>query len=407
MFFWVFTALMIALALFFLLPPLLSKPQDIEDDRRDQNIDIARQQLAELENDYKQGGLEEETYLAAKSELEESLYNDLKDAEDTAKKASQQKPSKLPLIAVALFIPVLAIAMYLQLGNQAAISESSVVINPQNPDKPAMSMAKAVEILEGKLKEQPDNMEGWVMLGRSYMVLNRPADAVSAFEKAVAIDDTEPSVLLQLADALGTSNGGKLTGRPAQLIDQALQKDPANLMGLWLAGMAAKQGGDNSKAIDYWNKVLARLDPKSEEHAEVQELIAQAGGKVTASKEPSTPAKDTTGAAISVQVDLAEALKSKAQPGQTVFIYAKAVSGPPMPLAAVRLTVADLPADIVLDDSQAMMPQMKISGFEQVTVGARISTSGTPTKSSGDLFTEVSPVKLGQNITLNIDQVVP
>lgn len=409
MFFWIFTVLMLVLALFFLLPPLLSKPKDIEDDRREQNISIAKQQLAELENDYQNGELEEETYKAAKSELEEALYSDLKNADGRlVKTAGDNVPSRLPVLLVALFIPAVAIPMYLKVGNPSAIAESSVTVN-QHGESTAASMEKAVEMLAAKLKEQPDNLDGWVMLGRSHMVLNRPADAVKAYEKALSLNADEPVILLQLADALGSSNGGQLTGRPAELINKALQKDPQNVMGLWLAGMASRQQGDNAGAIEYWSKVLGKLNPQSEEYSEVQGLIVEAGGPGPAADAHAAENKPAASgaAAITVTVNLADELKNRAQPNQTVFIYAKAVSGPPMPLAAVRMTVADLPAEVTLDDSKAMMPQMKLSGFTEVTVGARISLSGTPTRSSGDLYTEASPVALGEAINLKIDQLAP
>ena len=414
--FWIYAALLLLATLAFLLPPLFRKPTDILDDRRDQNISITKHQLAELEDDYKAGGLEEETYLQAKAELEDALYSDLEGQESQQSSLTANKrmtASKIPLICVALFIPVLATGMYLKIGNPQGLTESSVDLSKPVAKKPAMSFDKMLVKLETRLKAEPDYLKGWQMLGRSYMVVNRPADAVKAYEKAIALQPNDATTLLQLADALGTSTEGDLKGRPEQLILQALKHEPESVMGLWLAGMAAKQRGADEEAVSYWNKVLPKLDAK--DRKEVEQLIAEAGGeasKATASvatnavPTASTQNQETgTAAQITVKIDISDALKAKTNPDQILFIYAKALSGPSMPLAAIRKQVKDLPVELVLNDSMAMMPQLKISAFKEVKVGARISVSGTPTKSSGDLFTEQSPVKLGDTVSLTIDQI--
>ena len=283
-----------------------------------------------------------------------------------------------------------------------------------------------VGTLEEKLKKEPNNLKGWVMLGRTYMVLNRHADAAKAYESANKLEAGNPDILLPMADALATANQGVLTGRPEELVKQALQKDPENMMGLWLAGMAAEQRSANAEAIAHWKKLDAMMDPASADSKEIRALIVRAGGTVESA--PAAPASKAPAAvtqapsiepqqavadtkqiatqAITVKVSLSEALRAKVSPDNTVFIYAKAVTGPPMPLAAVRKQVKDLPLEIKLDDSMAMMPQMKLSGFEEVKVGARVSLSGTPQAQTGDLFAEQSPVKAGDSIQLEINQVV-
>ncbi len=414
MIFWIYTALLLLATLAFLLPPLFRKPTDIMDDRRDQNISITKHQLAELEDDYKAGGLEEETYLQAKAELEDTLYSDLEGQQSNVTANKRTTASKIPLIFVALFIPVLATGMYYKIGNPQGLIESSVDLSQSVANKPAMNFDKMLVKLENRLKAEPDYHKGWVMLGRSYMIVNRPADALQAYEKAIALQPNDPATLLQMADAIGTNKGGDLKGKPEKLILQALKLDPENVMGLWLAGMSAQQRGASEEAIGYWNKVLPQLAAGSKEKYEVEQLIAEAGGVATTNTsteqkvEPAASAQNKkTGSAaqIIVKIDLAEALKAKTNPEQILFIYAKALSGPPMPLAAIRKQVKDLPIELVLNDSMAMMPQLKISGFKEVKVGARISLSGTPTKSAGDLFTEQSPVKLGETVSLTIDQV--
>ncbi len=258
-------------------------------------------------------------------------------------------------------------------------------------------------------------------------------------------------------------------------------------MGLWLAGMAAKQRGVNADAAKYWETLEPLLDPASGDRKEVRALITEVGGKladipaakspspasvvarsatnagsnVAAASAPSAPAKPVIGSApvapmapspnaaapiavakpipevtpstsapvaaakttpgaapvpattdkavtkgVTVMISLSDELKAKAKPEDTVFIYAKAMAGPPMPLAAQRKQVKDLPLTIVLDDSTAMMPQMKLSNFAEVKVGARVSFTGQPTAQPGDLFTEKASVKAGETIKLVIDSVV-
>ncbi len=423
--FWILSFLLLVVALAFLLPPLLRKPTDIIDDRREQNISITQSQLAELEEEFKQGGLEEETYLQAKDELEEALYDDLDEAEDGNFHADAQKHSKLPVLLVALFVPILATGMYLKIGEPRALTESSASQHAQanNADKadsskPKLSMEQMVVRLEGKLKKEPDNLKGWSMLGRSYMLMNRPEDATTAYEKALALSPDDTSLLLQMADALGASNDGNLMGKPETYIHQALKQEPDNLMGLWLAGMSAKQRGAKEEAIGYWKRVLPRLGAGSKERQEVIQLITAEGGSVDAVGDNSADAPSSSTAALSadalgkqsitLKIDLEAGLKAKTNPDLTVFIYAKAVTGPPMPLAAIRKQVKDLPIEVTLDDSMAMMPQLKLSGFKQVTVGARVSIGGTPTKSPGDLYIEKSPVSVGEaeTVSLMINKVV-
>ena len=419
--FWIFSFLLFVIGLAFVLPPLMKKPTDIADDRRYQNISITKSQLAELETEYKEKRLEKETYLQAKDELEEALYQDLDQAEDSSTGAVSQQHSKLAVLFVALFVPILATAMYLKVGRPEALQESSVdrstlsTAKNKSSANAQMSIEKMVGKLEDKLKAEPEDFKGWTMLGRSYMVLNRPADAVKAYKKALAIKPDVANVLLQMADALATSRKGNLAGEPEALILQALEKEPGNMMGLWLAGMSANQRGAKDEAIRYWKQVLPMLQSGSKEKNEVIQLITRAGGDVdepginqasNTDRSSDDAKKVSTSTGIIVTVDLAEELKARANPNDTVFIYAKAVTGPPMPLAAVRKQVKDLPVKLILDDTMAMMPQLKLSGYKQVTVGARVSVNGTPTKSAGDLYSEQSPISLGDSVSLTIDKIL-
>jgi cytochrome c-type biogenesis protein CcmH len=317
------------------------------------------------------------------------------------------------------------------LGQPNALLESSVQAGngalSEKQQTQLASIDKMVGTLEAKLKTDPNNHQGWIMLGRTYMVLKRYPDAVSAYESADKLQPNNPATLLSMADAIAASDQGQLVGKAETLIKQALQVDGNHMMGLWLAGLAAKQRGANKEALTHWQKLEAMLAPDSEDRQKIAALISSVGGTPAvaaapvANVAPPTPAVTNTAAplaapvvtqtavpadAIVVTVRLSEALKAQAKPSDLVFIYAKALSGPPMPLAAVRKQVKDLPLEITLDDSMAMMPQMRLSAFVDVKVGARVSLTGTPQAQVGDLFAEKSPVKKGDRIIIEINQVV-
>jgi cytochrome c-type biogenesis protein CcmH len=284
-----------------------------------------------------------------------------------------------------------------------------------------------VQRLAEKMEQNPDNLEGWLMLGRTYFAVNEPGKALAALEKAYGLAPQNPEVISSYAQAVASNAGGKLAGRPAELIRTALEIDPDNATARWLDGLVSYQEGNFDAAIARWESILASLDPQGKEAAELREFIAEArqrGGSAEPAppteaaaeeasesetvKEPSAEAAEST-AGVVVQVALAEPLWPKADQNATLFVYAKAVSGPPMPLAVKRMKVADLPATVTLDDGMAMMPAMRLSNFPEVTVGARISASGQATPQSGDLEGEVSPVKAGRSepVEVLIDRVRP
>ncbi len=291
-------------------------------------------------------------------------------------------------------------------GSQDLASLEQLIAQLNN-DAPAVADQHIADIesmvsgLEEKLKSNPDNPTGWLMLGRSYLLMKRFPEAVTALEEALKQNSGDPTTMLALADATAMSNGGRMYGRPSELVEAVLVKSPENPKALWLAGMAERERGNNDKAITHWQKLLPLLaeDPASAD--EVKSLILQAGGTIP----EQTAGKEGT-ASVSVSVNLDEKLAASVNPQDTVFIYVKAFQGPPMPLAAARIQVKDLPLTLTLDDSMGMMPQLKMSDHEQLIVGARISQSGQAIAAKGDLFTELGPVKHGDNVELKIDQIV-
>ncbi len=412
-------AAMIAGALLFVLPPLWRRQAAAGPDRDRQNIDIARARLAELEREHARGDISAEELAAEREELEQTLLSDL-EATGTATPAAgePEKGSRWAAVATAVATPVVAVALYLVIGAPQAINPDAAQPAAAATESPHGAMGTLDEMIAGleqKLEQQPDDLNGWFTLARAYMATGRYADAVSTLEQVHAKAGDHPAVLLSYADALAMSKGGRLSGKPAELIQKALALEPENVTGIWLAGMAADEAGEYETAIGYWQRLLPKLtdDPKSA--GEVRSLIARAEEKLgqpvaeaaSAAAKPETPAAGN--ATITVKVSLDPALENAVTPTDTVFVFAQAVQGPPMPLAVARHQVKDLPLEVTLDDSMAMMPAMKLSSFPKVRVGARVSKSGNAIPQTGDLSGEVAPVTVaaGSAVDVVIQKRIP
>jgi cytochrome c-type biogenesis protein CcmH len=413
--FWIFAALMLAAALWLLIPALLGRKMVRDLDRNQQNVAIARERLKELESEFGRGSLTETDYEQARQELEQALLNDVDDAVVSGAPLSSSS-SRASLIWVALGVPLAAILLYLQLGTPDALKPQAQV-QAEAPQGHAggdstATMEQLVASLAAKLQQEPENPEGWFMLGRSYMSMGRYPEAAEAFQRVLEQVGDDPNVMLRYADALAMAQGGKITGKPFELIKKALLLKPDDATGLWLAGLGYEEQGQYELAVQHWRKLEPMMQDDPASLNEVRNLIARAeqklGRPVTAQVVPSEPVA-ASGVALKVSVSLDAALQGKVSPEDTVFIFARAVAGPPMPLAAVRKQVRDLPVTVTLDDSMAMMPQMKLSNFIEVKIGARISKSGTPGAQSGDLQGEVTPVETDRKgvTQVSINQVVP
>ena len=544
--FWLIAAALILIALILILPTLIrSNKAEPAVDRRQQNILIAREKLADLEAEFQRGSLDRQDYEQMKGELEQGLFDDV--SESSSASAGQKKPAWLSAALLTLAVPLATVLIYQQIGDPQAFNPPGVMpagnaeemrelidnlevrlaedptdidgwlllgrtymaeenylkaeetftkLLAQEPDNPDFMLLKAdamamnaggriegepeqliqaalemdpqnftalwlagmaarergdnqtalahwtklqgllpegsedlanlnqlvaqlngetgspapqapdiasmVKQLEDRLEADPQNPTGWLMLGRSYLIMQRFPEAVSALEEAIKQNPDDPVTLLTLADADAMSNGGRMAGRPAELVGKVLAMEPDNPKALWLAGIVARESGDDAKAVEHWQRLLPLIsnDPTSTE--EVKNLISQAGGTVKESEKSNPGIMSSLEATIS----LADQFAGQVQPGDTVFIYVKAFNGPPMPLAAARKQVSDLPLTITLDDSMSMIPEMKMSNHGQLIVGARISKTGQAIAASGDLFAEQGPVKSGDKVELTINQMV-
>jgi cytochrome c-type biogenesis protein CcmH len=327
--------------------------------------------------------------------------------------AAEPARSKPLLFGVAGFVCAVAVAGYAWLGTPRALNSELIAAAPAGNDGPITpeQIEAMINGLTARLKDKPEDVEGWAMLGRSLMVLGRHEQAVPALQKAVALRGDDAVLLTEYADALAVVNGRKLDGEPSRLVEQALKIDPNNLKALMLAGVHAFQRQDAAQALQHWEKIV-QLAPGSELAQQIQSGIdkarAMAGGGVSAAPAASSATTAAaTGTSVSGTVTLAPALAAKARPDDTVFVFARAAEGARMPLAILRKQVKDLPLAFTLDDSMAMSPAAKLSSTPRVVVGARVSASGNAMPQAGDLQGFSAPVAPGAaGLAIQIADVV-
>lgn len=389
-------------------------------DRDQQNIDILRQEFVDLKAQLETGELTQEQYAQAYDELVITLGNDLKKVDSDAPPRLQLSQGKT-LAGLFVLLTALTFGLYYKLGSPQALNASTQQLSMADVHKAAgvnsmPSVESMVEGLRQKLEKNPDNLKGWMMLGRSYMVLKRYDLAVDALTHAYSMNSEDPGVLLFYADALTMQNGGTINDKGFKLIKRALAKAPENPTAMWMAAMAYEAQGDYKTAITYWQKLLPKLQGSPKDYQEAQMRLAHAqarlSGKPMVVLAPPSEPKQTgnhTGASVTAVIKLDAKFQQKVKPTDTVFVFAHAVNGPRQPLAAKRLQVKDLPATVTLDDSMAMSPMNKISDYSQVYIGARISHSGNVMPSSGDLqgrSTNLNTKQPGKNTEVLINQEI-
>jgi len=387
------------------------------------NAAIHRDRLGELERDRSSGTLSAADLAEARDELERQLIDDTAAIEVAAADGFGRRSA----IAIAILLPLIAVGLYALLGSPAAVLPSEVQTQRATAD-----MEQLTAKLAAKLEQNPDNPEGWAMLARSYKSLGRWDDAERAFTRIGPELNKNAELLAELAEMLVQKNNG-FDDRSRQLIQQALRLEPNHMLALFLGGGNAVASGRYAEAAALWQRLLPQLEPGSEDAQMVEANIARALERSGGAK-PGVPRRDVlagtvapqdevhraagsndksaapkaTGKSVSGRVELSAALKAKASPDDVVFIFARAVDGPRMPLAALRARAADLPLDFVLDDSQAVMPTANISSAEQVRVEVRISKTGQATPGKGDLSGKSAAVKPGaKGLRIVIDQVTP
>lgn len=413
--FYLAAAALVVVALALLLRPWLRSNRRITsaDSLPALNAAIHRDRLAELERDRSNGTLSADDLIEARDELQRQLLDDTASVEVV----DADQRSRAGGIAIALLVPALAVLLYGVLGTPSAVLPQAV-----QAKHAAIDMEKAIAKLAAKLEQSPDNPEGWLMLARSYKSMGRWDDAERAYTRLGPELNRNAELLAELAEMLVQKENG-FGERSRVLIKQALNLEPNNMLALFLGGGEAYAGERYGEAASLWERLLPQLEPGSEDAQMVESNLARAreksGGKPgakTAAAKGSAPsagknakaAANASASSVSGRVELAPSLKDKAKPDDIVFIFARAVDGPRMPLAAQRARVADLPMDFMLDDGQALMPEATLSSANQVRIEVRVSKSGKATPGKGDLTGSSAAVKPGaKGLRILIDKIDP
>ena len=381
------------------------------------DITTLRAQLQRLKALHEEGSLDAKAYGTAKAPLERKLLDSVLAAPTNAPAPAPPRPNRNLIALLAVAVVAVAGGGYLWKGSPGAPSASTPgatrsaaatedgVAPPHSESDNEQQFVAAVAQLAQKLKTQPDNAEGWAMLARSYSRLGRHAEAVPAYEKAVALRGDDARLLADYADTLAVQNDRSLTGAPMKLVERALKIDPDSPKALALAGTDAFERKDYAVAVRYWEKLARGMPADSALMPELQSSIAQArqqGGMPKAATPFAAGASTLQGS-----VRLSPAMAKLAAPTDTVFIFARAAEGPRMPLAILRMQVKDLPLKFTLDDSTAMSPATRLSQHPRVVVSARVSKSGQATPAPGDLVGQSAPVaNAGAGVDIEINELV-
>ena len=396
--FWLIGALLAAAVLFVLLRPLVTRRKAQVPSRSDANVSIYKDQLRELDADLAAGALSRDDYAPARLELQARLLEDVPAVEVESAPAGGRRAA----VALGIGVPLLAAAIYFTTGTPRALELHEGVPSAAQVD--AM-----VARLAARLRENPDDADGWKLLGRSYAVMGRYTEAVDAFAKAAQRAPRDAPLLTDFADALAMTQGAggqrNLSGEPERLIERALEINPDNLKALALAGTAAFERHDYQKAAGLWDRMLPLVPADSEDARMIAGNVGEAKKLADIGAPPKSPAKAHPG--VRGTVRLAPELRTQVKPDDVVFVFARAVEGPPMPLAVLRVRAAELPLEFKLDDSMAMAQGLTVSAHPRIVVTARVAKSGVAKAAPGDLQGASPPVANdASGVTVLIDTVV-
>ena len=404
--FFIFGALVMVIApLLLLLHGFLRSHTEAADEqsRRRENIRHAKARLAALQAGEGDAALDEDARREQQDEIKAQLLADTR-AQTEAEAEAQRSPAIVGGIALCAAFLLMAPVLYAFYGTpQALLPAASAPVAEGAAEGHAGSMAEVIAALRQRVEQQPQDGEGMVLLAASLMVMNQPGEAAAYYRRARKVLGDRPQLLIGLAEALMA--GGGTPAETEQVLQEALRIAPDEPYLLWIAGNWAREQGDAEKALSLFQGMeMLIADPESLQV--VQEAIAELEAAVAAGE--TEGAKSTASARIEVAVQLAPELATqvRARADDVVFVFARARTGPPMPLAVQRVRAGELPLRVTLDDTMAMAAGMSLSRFSDYEVVARISKSGNATAASGDLFGSAYAVA-GDTVTVVIQQVVP
>ena len=446
--FWLVAIALVAAAVAALVWPLLrARAPGGETSEDSATTDVYRDQRRQLDAELAAGAITAKEHEAALRELSGRLAQELQSRERASAPPAPARSAYVAALVVAAALPVTALALYAAFGNPDAlrVTAGADARAPMSHEQ----IEAMVERLATRMKEQPNDPAGWRLLARAYSAMGRYDDAAAAFAQAATRGPEDAALLADWADVLAMKNQS-LQGEPSRLVERALTLDPNHPKALALSASAAMDRHDYAAAVAQWKKLKGQFPQDSAEAKEVDAMIAEADAAqrngptaaTAAASSPSGTAASASGAgasasgtdasasgtgatasgsspktsagpmdatsAITGSVSLDPKLRGRASASDTLFIYARAVQGPRMPLAIVRTTAAEWPHTFRLDDSMAMTPTAKLSNANEVVIEARVSKTGNATPSPGDLKGASAAVKPGaRDVLIVINDVVP
>ncbi len=424
--FWVLLLLMLLVAVVILIYPLLRTRYSNAIAYKDSNLGLYDDKLAELEADLGEGRIDHEQYQQARQEIDRELLLDIPtESRETASihYASEVKRQPGLALMISVFLPTVALLVYMKLGMHAstdmqhAQAQARAQTQTQQPGKVG-SLEDMTRSLAQRLQQKGGSQEEWAMLGRAYKHLGQYVMSVQAFEQANKMAPNA-QLMIEQTESMALANNQRFTPEARALVMRALEMEPDNLNVLWFAGVAEFQAGNYRNSIEH----LSRLSDEAKKDPEVarslrlyidkaRDQLLAAGEDIPTTDEimgTSTVSSNVadSGASVQVKVDISPEVRSRFSPGDAVFVYAKAAAGPKMPLAAQRLTLAQLPTTVTLDDSMAMMEGMNMSTFGSVVISARVTTTGSAIAKAGDYIGQLNVENVSNAELVNIQIDTP
>jgi len=462
--FWILTILMLLVAIGLLVYPILKvRKSSTTVAYKESNLNINDEKIKELDLDLEEGRIDQLFYKAAREELDRELLIDIPaESKETAALHYAGAAKRHPALAlmITIFIPALVLLLYLELGMHSA-SDEAFIASQKRPQqsasagastKPSPSMEQLTKQLEARIQQDGGTVQDWTMLARAHKYLGQYGLAEKSFAAALQQDENNAQLMLELAEMMALNNNRQFTAPSRELVLKAYALEPNNANVLWFSGVAEYQFGNYQQAIDRLVALLplargeedvvksaTAMISKSREQliaagqempelevllgvttiTEAAPVVRPATAKVTATAATVSPAASTTATtgsttsgsttSLSVTVNVSDDVRNKFNANDVIFVYAKAKQGPRMPLAAQRMTLAELPATVLLDDNMAMVEGMNLSAFEQLVISARVSKSGSAIAQSGDYIgsTDFKNQKTQASINIVIDTAVP
>ena len=365
------------------------------------NAKVYRDQILDLDREHDSGHISDEEWQQSRDELSLRLLEDTSAVDDPA--AKTEKPAIWTAVVLAVALPLGSMGMYMWVGQPEALNPLALKTPDQVDPK---DLTKMAQTLAEKLQDKPDNLQGWVMLGRTYRTLENFDAALRAYDSALKLSDDD-DLKLERIEVIAMQRQGQFEGEPWNVIREVLQRDPQHFGALLTAGSASYAEGKFADALKYWEQARKPLDANNPDLAGLESAIATVRERLGMPPAKAAPAV-TSGLNVTGQVNLSASLKSKANPNDVVFIYATPANGDRMPLAIFKTTVSQLPFNFTLDDSTAMAPDRKLSAAGEVMVKVRVTKSGNAMPQSGDLSGSLGPVKVGaKGLKLEIKDQIP